>query len=237
MSEVKQQELVIRYLPNVKRIVNRYAARVPGCIEKDELMSAGVIGLIGALEKYLPEREATFPAYANYRIKGAIISELRTRDFLSRTERKKIREMEETWADMEKKLGRPPKEEEVATALNMDTDAVDRIRTKAGYSFIALDETPNVFGETKTYSEDGFFRDTGDQLALTERMQVCKAVEKAVEELGKKEKLVISLYYHEELTMKEIGRILNLTESRICQIHTGAMMKLRGKIRKQGLIE
>ena len=232
-----RDQLITEYLPYVKRIVQRIAVHLPGSVEIDDLTNAGIIGLIEAAERYDPTRDNKFITYAVFRIKGAVLSELRSRDFLSKANRRKARELEKAHLNLEQKLGREVKDEEVADELGLSLNAFYQIKGLSSISFISLDE----IGCTSEKDQKGLMSylvdDTSeDALTLTRLSEIEKSVADAIGKLPEKERLIISLYYWEELTMKEIGKILGITESRVSQIHSQAVARLRRKLTKEHLI-
>ena len=237
-SYLTRDQLINEHLPNVKRIVHRIASHLPSNVEIDDLVNSGIIGLIEAAERYDPTRDNKFMTYAMFRIEGAVLSELRSRDYLSRSNRRKSRELEKAYLELEQKLGREVKDKEVANELGLELDEFHEIRKMSGISFIKFEEIGYSSKEDKenlvSYLVNG---DTDDALTLTRMREVGAGVAKAIEQLPEKEKLVISLYYWDELTMKEIGKVLDITESRVSQIHSQAIIHLRGKLRKESLIE
>ena len=237
-SYVKRDQLINEHLPHVKRIVHRIASHLPSNVEIDDLINSGIIGLIEAAERYDPTRDNKFMTYAMFRIEGAVLSELRSRDFLSRSNRKKSREMENAYLRMEQKLAREATDEEVANEMGIDLEEFHRIRSMSSISFIKFEEIGCSLKQDKenliSYLVNG---ETDDALTLTRMREMETAVARAIEQLSEKEKLVISLYYWDELTMKEIGRVLDITESRVSQIHSQAIIHLRAKLRKEKMID
>ena len=237
-SYVKRDQLINEHLPHVKRIVHRIASHLPSNVEIDDLINSGIIGLIEAAERYDPTRDNKFMTYAMFRIEGAVLSELRSRDFLSRSNRKKSREMENAYLRMERKLAREATDEEVANEMGIDLEEFHRIRSMSSISFIKFEEIGCSLKQDKenliSYLVNG---ETDDALTLTRMREMETAVARAIEQLSEKEKLVISLYYWDELTMKEIGRVLDITESRVSQIHSQAIIHLRAKLRKEKMID
>ncbi len=233
-----RDQLINEHLPHVKRIVYRIASHLPSSVEIDDLVNSGIIGLIEAAERYDPTRDNKFMTYAMFRIEGAVLSELRSRDFLSRSNRRKSRELEKAYLELEQKLGRKVKDKEVANELGLELDEFHEIRKMSGISFIKFEEIGYSSKEDKenlvSYLVNG---DTDDALTLTRMREVEAGVARAIEQLPEKEKLVISLYYWDKLTMKEIGKVLDITESRVSQIHSQAVIHLRGKLKKENLIE
>jgi RNA polymerase sigma factor for flagellar operon FliA len=237
-SSFSRDELIIEYLPYVKRIVQRIAGHLPANVETDDLLNAGIIGLIQAAERYDPTMDNKFITYAVFRIKGAVLSELRSRDFLSKSNRKKAREIENTYLSLEQKLSRQAKDEEVAEDLGLSLDEFYRIRKISSISFISFEE----IGYTSKEDQKSLMRylinnDTEDALTLTRLNEIEKAIAETIGALSEKERKVISLYYWEEFTMKEIGKTLDITESRVSQIHSQAIGRLRRKLIKEHLVE
>ena len=231
-----RDQLITEYLPYVKRIVHRIAVHLPSTIDIDDLMNVGVIGLIQAVDRYDPKRDNKFMTYAVFRIKGAVLSELRSRDFLSRSNRRKIKELENACFKLEQKLGREVDDVEVAQEMGVEVEQIYRTRQMSSISFISFEELGFSSREEKEKLLSYLVDNDDDALTLTRLKELKEAVARAIEKLPEKEKLVISLYYLEELTMKETGKVLNITESRVSQIHSQAIMHLRAKLKKEKLI-
>jgi len=231
-----RDQLITEYLPYVKRIVHRIAVHLPATIDIDDLMNVGVIGLIQAVDRYDPSRDNKFMTYAVFRIKGAVLSELRSRDFLSRSNRRKIRDLETACLKLEQKLGREVDDEEVARDLGIGVEQVYKTRQMSSISFISFEELGFSSRDEKEKLLSYLVDNDDDALTLTRLKELKEAVARAIEQLPEKEKLVISLYYLEELTMKEAGKVLNITESRVSQIHSQAILRLRAKLKKEKLI-
>ena len=231
-----RDQLITEYLPYVKRIVHRIAVHLPSTIDIDDLMNVGVIGLIQAVDRYDPSRDNKFMTYAIFRIKGAVLSELRSRDFLSRSNRRKIRDLETTCLKLEQKLGRDVDDSEVAQELGIEIEQVYRTKQMSSISFISFEELGFSSRDEKEKLLSYLVDNDDDALTLTRLKEIKEAVARAIEQLPEKEKLVISLYYLEELTMKETGKVLNITESRVSQIHSQAILRLRAKLKKEKLI-
>jgi RNA polymerase sigma factor for flagellar operon FliA len=231
-----RDQLITEYLPYVKRIVHRIAAHLPSTIDIEDLMNVGVIGLIQAVDRYDPKRDNKFMTYAVFRIRGAVLSELRSRDFLSRANRRKIRDLENVHLKLEQKLGREVDDFEVARELGIDIEQVHRTRQMSGISFISFEELGFSSKDDKEKLINYLVDSDDDALARTRLKELKAAVAKAIEQLPKKERLVISLYYLDELTMKETGKVLNVTESRVSQIHSQAIMRLRAKLKRDKFI-
>jgi RNA polymerase sigma factor for flagellar operon FliA len=232
-----RENLITENLPMVKRIVYRIAAHLPPHVEIDDLMNAGVIGLVQAVDNFDPTLNIKLSTYASIRIRGAVLSELRSRDLLSRTTRQKVREMERVTQDLEQKLGREADDEEVTQAMGLEYDDYFGIKKMSALSFISLEDVgANSSDERREllhYLVDGR---QSDALSLTRLKEIKAALVEAITKLPEKEKLVISLYYQDDLTMKETGQVLNVTESRVSQIHSKAIRRLRRALTHAGLV-
>jgi RNA polymerase sigma factor FliA len=232
-----RDQLITEYLPYVKRIVQRLAVHLPSTVDIDDLMNVGVIGLIQAVDRYDPRRDNKFMTYAIFRIKGAVLSELRARDFLSRSNRRKIRELESAYLRLEQKLGREADDQEIARELGVDLEQVYRTKQMSSISFISLEELGVSSRDEKEKLLSYLINNEDDALSMTKLKELKEAMAQAIKQLPEKERLVISLYYLDELTMKETGKVLGITESRVSQIHSQAILHLRTKLRKQKLLE
>ncbi|MCP4152381.1 MAG: FliA/WhiG family RNA polymerase sigma factor [bacterium] len=233
MDNTEFEKQVLDNLKIVKIIASRVYSRIPAGIEMDDLVHTGILGLIDAVRKYDPTRGTKFSTYASLRIRGAILDELRNLDWASRSLRQKIKEVENAFESLEIKMGRPPKEEEVADSLHMSLTEFHKLLDESrgvgvGVFRIAADDEGNVSGEKMLK----LYMDEEDQspVVVVEKEEMKKLIGKFLDELPKKEQLVLSLYYLEQLNLKEIGKIINLTESRISQIRTSAILRLRGKL-------
>jgi RNA polymerase sigma factor for flagellar operon FliA len=232
-----RDQLISEYLPYVKRIVQRLAVHLPSTVDIDDLMNVGVIGLIQAVDRYDPRRDNKFMTYAIFRIKGAVLSELRARDFLSRSNRRKIRELESAYQRLEQKLGREADDTEIAQEMGVELDQVYRTKQMSSISFISLEELGVSSKDEKEKLMSFLANNEDDALNLTKLKELKEGLSGAIKQLPEKERLVISLYYLDELTMKETGKVLGITESRVSQIHTQAILHLRSRLRKQKLLE
>jgi len=223
----------------VKSLAQRFSAYISPCYDTDDLINMGVIGLLDALEKYNPAMRASFRTYAKYRIRGKILDEIRNLQWTPRSVQEKVQSLKKAYSKLEQKFSRPPSEEELADAMEMDIDQFRKMMVQIGSSTI-------VKLAQERSSEDG---DTELQkMALKDPNAVCPIDEiisketktilaKAISNLAKREAMVISLYYYKELTMKEIGKTLSLTESRICQIHSDAILHLMEALNREDVLE
>lgn len=234
LSSQKREELIIAYTPLIKYIATRLASRLPSSVSIDDMISSGIIGLIDAIDKFDVDKNVQFKTYAEFRIKGAMLDELRALDWVPRSVRSKISQLESTSASMEQKLGRPATDEEMAQTLNISLDEFYKLldETKS-ISFMDIDLLKQNSPDLQEANFDDLMEQTGlDPFLALSFSQIRHLVAQSITELSHKEQLVISLYYFEELTMKEIGLILNYTESRISQMHSKAVLRLRTKLKK-----
>jgi len=228
-----REELIKRYIPLVKYIADRMAIRLPSHVSKDDLIGAGIMGLLDAVDRYDQNKKESFRSYVEQRIRGAMLDELRRMDWVPRSVRKEIQKVEEVTLNLWTKKGKMPDNTEIAKAMGMDLDSFYKLLDKAkGINLISLDDTlPD--GKTPIYTQiPSDEKSAFDLLRLKDLKKILKDL---IKQLSPKEQMVISLYYFEELTLKEIAKVMNLTESRISQLHSSAIMKLRVKLKKAGL--
>ena len=232
-----REELVVRYLPLVKYVAGRMMQTLPNSVDFNDLISAGVVGLIGAMERFDPTMGVKFETFALPRVRGAILDELRLLDWAPRSLRSKARKFERAAHELEKSLGRMASKEEVANKLDMDpNDLRAFLRDLNSASLLSLDGISSEDDERGA----GLYEIVRDPLAETpldaiEREEMKHVLVEAINELPDQEKLVLALYYYEELTLKEIGQVLGITESRVSQIHTKAVATLRLRLREEVL--
>jgi RNA polymerase sigma factor for flagellar operon FliA len=226
-----REDILRRHLPLVRRVVQRLAARKPPHIELEDLVSWGIVGLLDAIGKYDPAKEAAFCTYAQFRIRGAILDHLRSLDWVPRSVRQKASLIEKTAHGLEGALGRPPSEDEIARELGMSLEDYQELVGRVGeMSLFSLEDLGFGSGEERINVERALEDGDEDPLgALLSRERV-HLVAEAIARLPEREKLVVTLYYHEELTMKEVGAVLGLTESRVSQLHSQAMIRLKGPL-------
>ena len=228
----KNDALIMKYAPLIKYIAARIAARLPMHIEIQDLINSGVLGLMDAIEKFDPEKGVKFETYAEYRIKGAILDSLRTMDWVPRSVRKVATLLENTYADLEKKLGRPARDEEVAEAMDVEVEKLHKIMSRVSHVSMVSLERDNKNSSHPSLLDRLIHPEDASGFNKLDVEELRDMLAETVERLPEKEQTVVSLYYYNEMTMKEIGKVLNLTESRVSQIHTKAVLRLRGKLRK-----
>ena len=235
-DEGARERLVVAYSPMVKFVAGRLGAGLPSHVEDADLISYGLVGLIGAIERFEPERGIKFETFAMTRIRGAIIDELRSLDWVPRSVRSRAREIEAAQAKLEHELQRAPSEAELASKLNMTEEELQSALLEiANSSVYALDELWTVSDSSgdqvsllDTIADDSA-ADPQEALASTE---VKDLLTEAIGGLPEREQLVVALYYYENLTLREIGEVLGVTESRVSQLHTKAVMRLKSHLQQ-----
>jgi len=229
-----RDELILNFSPLVKYVAGRLASSLPQTVDTADLISYGIFGLIDAIEKYDLSRAIKFETYAIARIKGAIIDELRAMDWVPRSVRSRAREIETAYIDLENLLKRVPSDQEVAERMGITVKEFQDILAKLSYTSVVSFEELWVGGDREDgQSAIGTIRDdtADDPVAVFESAEIKEILAQAIERLPEREKTVIALYYYEGLTLKEIGQVLGVTESRVSQLHTKAVLRLRAKLR------
>tara|TARA_B100001248_G_C27399032_1_gene468313 strand:+ start:7086 stop:7865 length:780 start_codon:yes stop_codon:yes gene_type:complete len=235
LSAEQKDKLIMEYAPLIKFIAQKIAARLPSNIELDDLISSGVIGLMDAIEKYDPSRDNKFKTYAEFRIRGAILDELRAQDWVPRSVRDKAKLLDRTIVKLEATLGRNATDEEICEALkiNMEEfhDLVNQVRP---VSMLSIDESATFSNVDKKSILSILENEKGNNPHSHLNIKVVKdLIANAIEDLPEKQRLVLSLYYYEDLNLKEIGQVLKVTESRVSQLHAQAVTRLRAKLATQ----
>ncbi|MBI3808057.1 MAG: FliA/WhiG family RNA polymerase sigma factor [Nitrospirae bacterium] len=226
------RELIIKEFAHiVKAMAHRLAYRLPAYMDAEDLVSVGIIGLMDAMDKYDPGREAKFKTYAEFRIRGAMLDEIRSMDWIPRSVHERVSLLQRTHAKLLNRLGRPPSDEEVAAEMKLSLEELDDFLVRSrGAVLVSLDDINLHEPDGPKILDMLADRQHPDPLAIILNDRERERVADAIQQLPEKERLVLTLYYYEELTMKEIGRILKVTESRVCQIHTKAVLCLKGKL-------
>ncbi|MCB0365510.1 MAG: FliA/WhiG family RNA polymerase sigma factor [Bdellovibrionaceae bacterium] len=232
LTPQQKDKLIMEYAPLIKFIAQKIAIRLPSNIELDDLISSGVIGLMDAIEKYDPTRDNKFKTYAEFRIRGSILDELRAQDWVPRSVRDKAKMLDRTLIQMEAELGRSATDEEVAEQLGMSMDEFyDLVNQVRPVSVLSIDDAATFSNVDKksilSLLEGCKLNNPYTQLNIK---SVKEVVTKAIEDLPERQRLVLSLYYYEDLNLKEIGMILRVTESRVSQLHAQAIARLRAKL-------
>ncbi len=233
MDKQRRDELIVKYCPFVKNIVLRMATKFPiDRADIDDLVNVGIIGLMGAVEKYDAKRNVQFETFAYLRIKGAVLDELRKRDWASRSVRTKDSTIEKALLELQKELGRQPDEDEIATHLGVSLEEYHELLGDArGVSILSAEDLPPDYLEKHTSAEVLESLQDNNPLRNLLGRELMAGLKNSIEALPEKERLVLSLYYYEELTMKEVGRVMELTESRVCQLHAQAVLRLRSHVK------
>ena len=231
-----REALIKEFAPTIRYLASRLAIRLPSYLSAEDLFSVGVIGLMDALARYDPSREAKFKTYAEYRIRGAMLDEIRAMDWIPRSVRDRITTLQRTCEGLQKRLGRPATEDEIGAALGLSGEELTEFLVRSqGAILLSLDDleandlTPRQL--LKCLADPG----AEDPLANLVSEDKRKTLALAIEGLPAKERLVLTLYYYEELTMKEIGKVLSVTESRVSQLHSQALIRMKGTLNPEDI--
>ena len=234
-SQQSREQQVLKYAPLLKRIVSRMASRFPPEVDPEEVYQAGMIGLLDAVDKFDPSRDIQFQTYAEYRIKGSILDELRALDWVPRGVRAAATEWEKAWNEQCSTLGREPSDSEMATKLEMPLNEYHEFTAHASpLSLVTLDQLGGGGDEEDGQSLLDILRDQdgSDPFSELSMHQLKNRLQEAIEELLEREQTILSLYYIEELNMKEVAAVLGVGEARVSQLHTKIILKLRAKLRR-----
>jgi RNA polymerase sigma factor FliA len=228
-----KDEIIVEYAPLVKFIAQKIASRLPSNIELDDLISCGVIGLMDAIEKFDPTRDNKFKTYAEFRIRGAILDELRSQDWVPRSVREKAKQVEKAYAKLEKELGRPATDDEMCAELQCNMEEFhDLINKSKSVSLLNIDDTISMSrGDKKMMVSLMENSRSGNPFSAVNYKRAQERIKEGIKTLPEKQRLVLSLYYFEDLNLKEIGQVLDVTESRVSQLHTQAILKLKAKLK------
>ena len=232
-DEQAKAEALREYAPLVKYVVDKIASTLPRSIDKEDLIHTAIIGLFDALEKFDRSRGTKFETYAVWRIKGAVLDELRSLDWASRSTRRKAREIDRTCQQLEQKLGRSASDQEIAQQMNLRVGEFNRLVEEVrGASLLSLDQAVTVDDDHDLAGLGEVIEDAAaiDALSEMEEAESKEELLEAINGLSEQERLVIALYYYEEMTLKEIGETLGISESRVSQIHTKAIGRMRGRM-------
>lgn len=233
-ANTPRERLIVEYAPLIKFIAQKIAARLPANVELDDLISSGVIGLMDAVEKYDVSRDNKFKTYAEFRIRGAILDELRAQDWVPRSVREKAKQLERAYARIEQQKGRQATDDEVCADLGLNASQFHELLNEVrGISLLSFDDITNLSKADKrslhSYSEANAKSNTPYNEVSVAHLK--RMLAEAITDLPEKQRLVLSLYYYEDLNLKEIGRVLDVTESRVSQLHTQAVLKLKARLR------
>ena len=228
-----RDRLILTYAPLVKYVAGRLGSGLPAHVDEGDLVSYGLLGLISAIDRYDPDRDIKFETYAIMRIKGAIIDELRSLDWVPRSVRSRAREIERAIVELERTLMRAPTDEEIAAKVGISGEELDRSLFEISRSSMAaLDElwTPQGGGDQVALIDTIEDTEAPDPQGALSQTELREAIADAIARLPEREKLVVTLYYYEELTLREIGEVLGVTESRVSQLHTKAILRLKARL-------
>lgn len=232
VGEYEREDLIRSYLPLVKRLVHRLSGRLPREVDLKEMLNSGIIGLVDAFEKFDPAHDTDFATYAQFRIRGTIIDSLRSQDWLPRTLRYKAHKLESAYHRIEQRRGRPATDEEVAAELGIDLDELQRLLGEVGsIVMLSFEELGFGHGQDRFQADESSVSRMWDPLTRLLGGEKVELVARALDRLPEKERLVISLYFYEELNLKEIGEILGVTESRASQVRSRALIRLKNLLR------
>lgn len=232
LTPQQKDKLIMEYAPLIKFIAQKIAVRLPANIELDDLISSGVIGLMDAIEKYDPSRDNKFKTYAEFRIRGSILDELRAQDWVPRSVRDKSKMIDRALIELEAELGRTATDEEIAARLGVNMDEFhDLLNQVKPVSLLSIDDSATFSNVDKksilNLLESCKLGNPFNQLNIK---SVKETVAGAIEDLPERQRLVLSLYYYEDLNLKEIGKVLRVTESRVSQLHAQAIARLRARL-------
>mgnify|MGYP006285172529 FL=1 len=228
-----RDHLIRQYAPLVKYVAGKVAVGMPQNVEFDDLVGYGVFGLFDAIEKFDPDKHVKFKTYAVTRIRGAIFDELRSLDWVPRSVRQKTRELEETVRRLEASLGRSATDQEIAKEMGVSTKEFEKLVMKiSGTSILSLNDVWYTGEDNDKVSIADSIESPQNRNpdTIVEKEEIKRVIIEAINELPEKEKKVLVLYYYEDLTLKEIGKVLEVTESRVSQLHTKSIMRLRAKL-------
>lgn len=228
-----KDKIVVEYAPLVRFIAQKIASRLPANIELDDLISCGVIGLMDAISKFDPTRDNKFKTYAEFRIRGAILDELRSQDWVPRSIREKSKILERAYAKLERELGRPATDDEMCKELDCSLEEFHAmVNSSKSVSLLNIDDSASFNrGDKKLMMGLLEHRRSSNPFSAVNYKRAQERIKEGIKTLPEKQRLVLSLYYFEDLNLKEIGQVLDVTESRVSQLHTQAILKLKAKLK------
>ncbi len=232
-NEQLREKVILQYTPLVRYVMDRLAISYPGIMDSDDIFNCGILGLIQSVDRFDPSLGVKFETYAISRIKGAIIDELRKLDPVARSTRKMAKQIEQAHIVLQESLGRPATEVEIADHLGIDVDTLNNITKELSWTTISLDSSYDSedAAESVTIAEQIEDRSSPNPLESLERKELAETLAQILAQIPYREKLVLSLYYTEELTLKEISKVLGVSESRVSQLHTQAMLRIRAYLK------
>jgi len=233
MDAKVKDEIIVEYAPLVRFIAMKIASRLPANIELDDLISCGVIGLMDAISKFDPSRDNKFKTYAEFRIRGSILDELRSQDWVPRSVREKTKTLERAYAKLERDFGRPATDDEMCAELECSLEDFHEMLNKSkSVSLLNIDDSTTFSrGDKKLMMGLLEHRRSSNPYSAVNYKRAQGIIRDGIKALPEKQRLVLSLYYFEDLNLKEIGQVLDVTESRVSQLHTQAIFKLKAKLK------
>lgn len=233
-TKMSRNELIERYAPLAKVVAAKIAQRLPSSVDRDDLISAGVIGLIDAIDKYDAEKSKNFKKYAEIRIRGAILDELRSLDWMSRSVRREAHRLEAARRKVREEQGRDGTDDELAGELGLDISAYHKLLHKIQPRLLLSFDDVGMSGDGEKRSLAEYIEDTkaADPSAVVHFQKLRSVVGEQIQNLPEKQRIVVTLYYFEQMNLKEIGKVLDVTESRVSQLHSQAVEKLKAKVRR-----
>ncbi len=230
MQVQEARKSVTEYAHLVKRLAYQLAARLPSSVDVDDLIQAGMMGLLDAMQGYDDQHGAQFETYATQRIRGAMLDELRDADWAPRSVRKQAREIEHAIHELQQALGQPPSEQQIADSMGVTLSNYQQMLAEAhGHQLVHFEDFVNDDGENVSFT----LTDTRPTpFEVLQDVSMRDTLVKEINELPEREKMVMAMYYQEDLNLKEIGAVLGVSESRICQLHSQAILRLRGKMKE-----
>lgn len=233
MDQQTKDQIIVEYAPLVKFIAQKISSRLPSNIELDDLISCGVIGLMDAIQKFDPSRDNKFKTYAEFRIRGAILDELRSQDWVPRSVREKSKQLEKAYAKLEREFGRPATDDEMCKELECSLEEFhDMLNKSKSVSLLNIDDSASFNrGDKKLMMGLLEHRRSSNPFSAVNYKSAQNLIKEGIKALPEKQRLVLSLYYFEDLNLKEIGQVLDVTESRVSQLHTQAILKLKAKLK------
>ncbi len=237
LDECQREELIKEHIGLVHYIVGRVAVRLPESVEREDLESAGLIGLIKATDRFDPDRGVKFATYASSVIRGEVMEALRAKDWAPRSVRRRYRELAQSLATLQRQLGRQPTEAEIRRDLQLTAAEYEKLLAITSHMAVAsLEELMEMEEALQVTGSDRPIEPTGnedDPAQLVDDEALSDLIAQAVDHLPERDRVVIGLYYQDELTLREIGEVLDITESRVCQIHTQAITRLRTSVKEE----
>ena len=231
-DSASRDQLIVQHTPLVKYVIGRLAIHLPQVLDYEDLLGYGTLGLIQAFERFDPARGVKFESYAVMRIRGAILDALRALRGLPQSVTDKAKRLQRTAAELESMLGRQPTDDELAEALSISTEQLNQQMVDASWVTVSLDNILDNHGDGDVRALTSH-RGEDDVLGMVERRELVAELSDALKTLTEREQLILNLYYHEELTMREISQVIEVSEGRVCQLHARALHKLRAAMGKR----